>query len=105
MLKLFNAALDAQFAMMAAVCRAVPGMLGTKIGSAGIVGKLLSLAGLGDLEIGTVAMMVLALAVVTRRAHDPHGAERPATSVSQTSASIPMLARSARTRRRSGAAR
>ncbi|MEI9942213.1 MAG: hypothetical protein WDO69_33775 [Pseudomonadota bacterium] len=59
-LKLLNAAVDALFAMIAALSKAIPDMLSTKIGKAGIVGKLLSLAGLGDFQIGTVAMMVFA---------------------------------------------
>ncbi len=59
-LRLLKAIIDALFDMVAALSKVIPDMLRTKIGSAGIVGKLLSLAGLGDFEIGTVAMMVLA---------------------------------------------
>lgn len=59
-LRLLNAVLDALFSMIAALSKAIPDMLGTKIGKAGIVGKLLSLAGLGDFEIGTIAAMVFA---------------------------------------------
>lgn len=59
-LKLLNALLDALFDLVTSLSNAIPDMLRTKIGSAGIVGKLLSLAGLGDFEIGAVAMMVFA---------------------------------------------
>ena len=56
-----QAVLDNLFEMVAALCTTIKnGILATRLGSAGIVGKLLTLAGLGKYEIGSVAAMVLA---------------------------------------------
>ena len=52
--------LDHLFEMVAALSEAIETILATPIGKAGIVGKLLSLAGLGKFEIGTIAAMILA---------------------------------------------
>jgi hypothetical protein len=52
--------LDALFDMIKALSPTIAGMLATPLKDAGIVGKLLALAGLGDIEIGAVVTMVFA---------------------------------------------
>ena len=60
-LKFLKGILDALFDMVAALSHTISSyMLATTIENAGIAGKLLSVAGLGDVKIGTVVNMVFA---------------------------------------------